>query len=463
LIARHKLADLLLLLVPLAGLTALSAWLGVAAPESVRFGAIFAAFLLPGWLLSARILPREQHGVLSSRLCVALFVSYALYAVCALACRFSGWGYATFGALFTLASAAAASSWWWAESGCTPAALRRHWRQIAVVALAAILAAACFSHPYSDDIGFFEFNTLESLEQRDFEPSALDVATHGLSEAQPRLQANLLHAGIGVLAAATDVSPRLLLYAVAPPFFGLFIPLALGFFVRTVTRASVDPVLVLLGVIAPWSLFYPGLLVHSYEFQVLNNAVLDKAFAGWVLLPTALAFGWRYLLGGGRRWLALVLVGLPALVWTHPLAPSYFFASCGVLGVGFLRPRTWRRCLALGACGVLGFALVTTAIDPASTQRAVPELASIDLAQGGPHLWAGHYTQRGHHEASGVEYDGAGWPFLKAQNFFGSGLVRSSLDLAFVWLVLYGLRRLRGTMSAGGARWAGPSLWSWRA
>lgn len=446
-IARRKLADLLLLLVPLGGLTALSAWFGVAGAESVRFGAIFAAFLLPGWLLSLHILPGEEHGALASRLGVALFASYALYAVCALACRFSGSGYATFGALFTLASAGAAVSWWRAEPGWTPAALCRHWREIAVVGLAAILAAACFSHPYSDDVALFEFNTLESLEQRDFEPSALDVRPHGLEEAQPRMQANLLHAGIGVLAAATDVSPRLLLHAVAPPFFGLFIPLALGLFVGTVTRGSVDPVLVLLGVIAPWSLFYPGFDVHWYEFQVLNNAVLDKAFAGWVLLPVALAFAWRFLASGERRWLALVLAGLPGLVWTHPLAPTYFFASCGALGLAAFRRGTWKRCLALGACGALGFAVVASTVDPASTQRAVPELASLDLAQGGPHLWPGHYTQRGHHEASGVEYDADGRPFLKPKNFFGSGLVRGSLALALVWIALYGVRRAR---SAGG-------------
>jgi hypothetical protein len=443
LIARRKLADLLLLLVPLGGLTALSAGFGVAGPESVRFGAAFAAFLLPGWLLSLRIVPRAEQGVLGSRLCVALFVSYALYAVCALACRFAGWGYGTFAAFLALASAGAAASWWRTDSCGTSSAVRRHWREIAVVGLAAILAAACFSHPYSDDVALFEFNTLESFEQRNFEPSALDVRPHGLSEAQPRMRANLLHAGIGLSAAVTDVSPRLLLYAVAPPFFGFFIPLALGFFVGTVTRASVDPVLVLLAVIAPWSLCYPGFDVHWYEFQVLNNAVLDKAFAGWVLLPVALAFSWRFLATGEWRWLALVLAGLPGLVWTHPLAPTYFFASCGALGLAAFRQGTWKRCLALAACGALGFALVVTTVDPASTQRAVPELASLDLAQGGPHLWPGHYTQRGHHEASGVEYDGDGRPFLKPKNFFGSGLVRGSLALALVWTALYGLRRSR--------------------
>lgn len=456
-IARQKLADLLLLLVPLGGLTALAAGLGVAPSDSFRFGVAFAGFLLPGWFLSQGILPRGDDDI-TARFCLALFVSYTIYAACALSCRFLGWGYAAFGALFGLAFAVAAGVWWRGAACWTAAGLRRRWREIAVLVLAAILAAACFSRPYSDDIAIFEFLTLDSFEGRSFHPSALDVQTHGLSEAQPRMQANLLHALFGVLAQVADVSPRLLLFAVAPPFLGFFVPLALGFFVRSVTGPRTDPLLVLLGVIAPFSLFYSGFDTHWYEFQVLNSPALDKAFTGWVLLPLGLAFGWRYLRGGELRWLALVLAGLPALVWSHPMAPAYFLASSATLGIVSLRRGTWKRCLALGASGALAFAAVITAVDPESTQRAIPELASLDLAQGGPHLWPGHYTQRGHHEASPVEYDRSGRPYLKPKNFFGSGLVRGSLDLALVWIALHEISRRLRVRRAGSAAPARRSL-----
>jgi hypothetical protein len=317
-----------------------------------------------------------------------------------------------------------------------------------VLALAALFSVACFVFSYSEDVVFFEFNMIESLERRSFAPSALDMMPFGIRTPQPRMQANLMHTFFPVLGVAANVSPRALVYYVAPPFLGLFVLLALTSFVRAVAGRRLDPLFAFAAVILPVTLFFRGQHVYWYEFRLLNNPSLDKDFDGFFLLPMLLLAAWRLLCGGPLRWLALLAVGGVVMAWTHPVGPIYLLLSCGALAAATLHRERLARVGAVLAVAAGSFVLCELAIDPSETQPYVQTVARLDLeharATGAPlHYWDGHYTQPGWNEASGITYCCGGRPIVNPVHFFGSSLVNSSVALSLPWLVVVAWRRWR--------------------
>lgn len=442
------------LLLPLAGVAALAPLAGIASWDTGRFAATFALFLLPGWVAGARLVQPDERDDPILRPCLALLLSYLAYGSIALGCRALGLGFAAFYTAFA-SLGAVAIAWGWRAAAARPTGtLIAHWREHTCVALAVALSVALFVHPFSNDVSLFELNLLESLELRSFAPSALDVRILGVDTPQPRMQANLMHSFFAVLGVAADVSPRVLIYYVAPPFLGLFALLALTCFVRAVAGRRFDPLLVFAAVIIPFTLLYRGRFVYWYEFRVLNNPTLDKDFDGYFLLPMLLFATWRVLCGNGLRWLALLAVGGGVMVWTHPVGPTYLLLSCGALVAATLHRQRLARAGAIMTIAAGAFTLCTLAIDPLETQPYVQELLRRDLAEGKTRYWIGHYTKQGTNSGSGIRYCCGDRPIVSPKHFFGSALVHSSVFLSLPWAGVFAWRRWRD--GRGGPRPGGP-------
>lgn len=451
------LQDVAGLLLVLAGVATLSTVTGVASFDTLRFTAVFAAFLLPGWVAGARCLSPAERSDPISRLCITLLISYLAYAVVALGCRAAGLGFGAFAVGYAGFSVIALAWGWPAVSGARERSVRSRWREHACVVLAAVLAAGLYGYPLSVDLIFFEFNTLASLETRSFAPSTVDVRPFGVETPQPRMQANLAHSAFSLLGFTAGVSPRLLLYTIAPAFLGLFLLLALTAFVREFGGRRVDPFIAFVSAIAPFTLLHNAHHAYWYEGRIVNNPGTDKDFSGWFLVPLLLIVASRALQGQRH---ALWILGIGGLVigWTHPLGPTYLFISCGVLVVATLSREGLGRAAATLVISGITLAICTFAINAAETQTYLQELLRHDLASGGPRYWLGHYTQQGNHTYSGIDYCCGSRAVVSEKHFFGSSLVRYSVPLAIAWALAFGWRQWRERKARGSGEIAAGAL-----
>ncbi len=451
-VAARALFDLSLLFLLVGAVCTLSFVFGLSTTDYLRFAPVFALFLLPGWCLSAPLLGPAHLAQLVVRFPLAFLLSYLLYAWVALFCRATSLGYDTFFLGFAIGSAAAAVVWWRRAQWTTWSSVAREWRENALVVLVILLSAIFFTFPVSGDQGLFDANVFQSLDLRNFAPSALDVQPFGLQHPQPRMQANLFHAFFSVLAVAADVSPRVLIYYVAPPFLGIFLLLSMTNFVASVSGQKVNKAFALAAVMAPWTLFYGGGLGYWYEFRILNSPTLDKDFATFFLLPALLYLAWKYLREGHRKWLWLFGLGIPAAIWSHPVVPIYLLLACGVAAIALVRRDRFRRSIEICGLAAAGILLCLVFINPSGGHAVINELIELDLANERTHFELDHYTSEGHNRNSTVAYFGDHRPFLRARVFFGSALVRESTSFCFVWIVFFAIRWIVSSRGAGRGR-----------
>lgn len=428
--------DLLALLVPMALVTAISYAAGFSTTDYLRFAPVFCLFLLPGWCLSPAVLWHRPSSPLLARFVVSAFLSYVLYGLLALGCRLLGLGYIEFFVLFSISTLGALAAWWRRLDGTTFVGSNRHFDNWLLVALIVVVASVFYCIPYSADQGIFDLNILESLERQNFDASALDVLPFGIEDAQPRMKANLFHAIFGVLASASNVSPLALTYYVAAPFFGMLLLLALTLFVREISGPDVNVAFVFLSILAPWTLLYSSFSPYWYEFRVLNSPTLDKDFANFFLVPAMLTMAYRYLVHREVRWLWLILVSLPVVVFTHPVAPIYFLTGSAALVVSLTTRARIHRSGAIILVGLVGLGISLVAIDPSETHPFIDRIIELDLQGDRKHFWPAHYSSPGQNYYSSVIYLEDGLAVFKPSQFFGSSLIRHSVQLTFFWILL---------------------------
>jgi len=411
---------------------ALAAGFGHAGTDALRVSAALYLFVLPGWIASLRWLATpELRADVPLRLSVGFSLSYALYGWTALCLRLVGLGFDAYLCVHGLFLVAVL---WWsrAREPSEPRSLVRHPANL-LLPVAAVLAAFCFANPTGNDIPYFEAQTLESARVAGFTVSAIDVAPFGVDEPHPRMTANLLHVFIGLLAYASDVSPRVVLHLVAPILLGTIALLGLSTLVRHLAGERVHPAWAFLAVTAPWSALYSARHVYFYEFRFLNSPALDKDFALFVALPPLLLGAWRYLRFGEQSWLALPLLGAVPLAWSHPVAPVFLVMGCAVLCLAISWRHHARRVFAVLAASGFGLAVAHLVIDPTSTQELVGALTTRDLDSGTLHYDPMFYPSLGREGASGIDECCGGRLIIEQEYFFGSSLVSRSIQATLLW------------------------------
>lgn len=440
-------ADLAWLAAPLLGLGGLVQALGTGSPDVPPVFAVLGIFLVPGFCLAPRLLGPERADDPLERWVFGFVLSYLGYGGLALGCRLLGLGYDVFGVAFAGLAAAALVDRARALGAGAPRRVRKFAPELACLALLALLAAVLFARPPSNDVRFFDENALASLESRSFAPGSSDVRAHGLAEPQARMRANLVHAGLAVVAAAADVSPRVVARVSAPPLLGWLMLLSLTAFVRAVAGGRVNVCLCALGVIAPLTLFFQGTEWFWFEHRMPNNPTLDKDFALFLLLPALAVAAWRSLSGEGARWALVFAAGALVSVWTHPLTPVYLLLTTFVLGLARIGRDRWRRPVALAALAALAVGASVSFVGPGAAQRRVLELLRRDAALRPRHFARPFYIfpepALRDPERSTLDWCCGGLPTVRPRVTFGSGLVRASLAVTVLWSALLLAARLR--------------------
>ena len=404
-------------------------------------------FLIPGLRLARYFEPDLNITYLT----IAFFVSYSLYSAIAISLRSVGLGYNAFYIVFAVIVVA---SFVWPVPGPRTIDKPHLWTCLII----ALLAVAYFQFPPMNDQGIFDNNIISSRIERNFMPSNWDVAVFGLSQVQPRMEANLYHAFYALLSEPAHTDPRLLTLLVANPFVGMFMLLAMTSLIWELSSQILPPIFCLSAVVFPFAIWYiGGGAAYWYNFRILNSPTLDKDFSLFVLLPSMTLCAWRVL--GAQadvplRWLGLMVLAAPAVIYSHSMTAVYFVINSAVLGALFVARRKLARIVVVGGLAAVIFVTGELAVNASDTHASIERLAQIDFAENPTalHFWKGHYVVSGNLENSLRAYAGTKIGYVTTLYIFQSNAVHLSAWFAIVWSVFLVIESLASSVRGGEVR-----------
>lgn len=429
---------------------------------------IFSLLLLPGWIL-ARHWPSSRLGCVA-RLYHAALISFALYAVTALACAgvrasFQAF-YVTYLALI-LATAAASLP---AYSRRRPRDFLPRWRPACAIAviIVAAFAVCAYRYPLSSDIAQFTLQQQDMAQSRTFTPSAIGMTALGIFEPMPRWRAYLFHILFSLIADLTNLPVEAVVFQWATIPMAIFALAAMFFFVRAVVGRQPPSWTILAAMLIPATLLWRDFNAYDYSMRLTNNFCLDKDFAGFFLLPSMLYLSVRILRRPNRSsawqrrnlsrffvpdtargclldWALLLALAIPAW-WFHPLTSVYYAISLPALLAGFWPAVTRKKVLLLGAYAAVLFIVTLGKGDAQSYLQSVDEIVRLDrqrFLEGRPmHYWPGQYAA-----IPGVDTDTVIWRdgrmALQRRLYTGNSMLLYSAIFTGVWAIALAVRRGR--------------------
>jgi len=447
---RRTALDLILLFGLVAGFAVLVRLLAFPVNDYFVYAGLLVIFLVPGWLIAPSLIPEDHRQALLVRFSFAFFLSYLVYGVIGLICRGLGLGLEVFAWVYSVVIAATAL---WSSIRRQPS--RAKWSvrvEDVVVGLALLVAIVFFFQlPYNNDGGISHFNVNDTGLLGTFQPSALDIKPFGYDEAQPRFQANLLHAFHGAFAYFGGMLPEGVSIFIAQPFLGFFLIAALFTFIRTIVGKDVHYAFILLAILAPVTFFYEEFRHYLwYSFQFLNSPGLDKHFSRFILIPGFLTFVVLFLKEGKLRAFSPLLLAGPVLAYSHPVTAIYLVMGTGVLGLALFRRERLRRVFLVGAVALATLGLVTIAFDLAGMQKYATIIAEFDFktyGRDGMHLGSVHLVLPDEDLGANIVLKD-GVASLKNHMFLQNALIRYSVIATVIWLLLHVLMRQFGRAGA---------------
>jgi hypothetical protein len=393
--------------------------------SDVRFQAVYFVFVLPGWLLSPRWTGRRSplvkqycHALITSFLIHSWLVAFAVSLGLEFREYFIGFALVLIAAIIdrtaklrnqgnTRSNRISANDWilW-----------------LAVM----VFIVVVYRMPRSNDITQFILQQQDAVLTGLLTPSDIGMSGMGIDAAMPRWNANHWHLWPALMAVASNLSVRDVLFRFAP------IPLALAAIVclfhslRSLCGRRMALWAVVLAVFGPVVLWYRAYNAFTYSFRITNSFCLDKDLCLFFLIPAILYLvcGW---LRGAKQFLPLLLLSIPAILRFHPMTAVYLVLLTPFVLVGYQLPENFhsnrpgilrslqslltdRRSQIVIVSSLSLLVAVVLIGDAQSFHGQIQEVIRIDFDQslsGRPlHYWIGHYASI---RELDVQLDTSGW------------------------------------------------------
>ncbi len=409
--------------------------------HALDFLLVFLTFGFMGALLT----PLFDRDITIVSLSLAFVLSYAVYSCLALSLKMLGLGFEVFETLWLVLLAIAA----WHARGYGRGS-KLHLSSLFVCALALVLTATYFAYPSNFDQSYFQPSYYYGVLHRDFSSSNLDVVPFGITEAQPRFQANVYHALFALFSTLTGIDPFLLALHIASPYIGFFLLIAMPALVWELFNRRMNvliPFLATLSCVLFISVWDDHFFVYWHHFNLLNSPTLDKNFCQFLLLPVVSLVFFNAVTSTQKRWCILFLGLLPAVAASHPLAPLYLLLMIGLIFVSLLTDLRAHK--TTGLVGIaLTLILVAGVAAPSEIQIYFNHILAFDAAHYAErHYWSGQYAG----PQNSVQYfQGTLFPFIRKEIYFQDAIIVFSAFCFALWsLHLRQRKELRGYAMAG--------------
>jgi hypothetical protein len=435
--------DVLVLVAGWVGVAVLCRLVGLPSSYHGLAGVAFAAFSLPGWFLSRFF--RDCLESLPHRFWVAAVISFVVYGDLAFLCYSLGWGFDAFYALFAAVTVAVAAMAWRADRyrtvvGYDGLRLAPATALDALVAVSLLVFLASFYRtPHNNDLQVFLGNMVDHQVVRSFQPSTVGEAAFGIDVGMPRAYTHLYHVFPALLGDAIGVNVLAVSFYLATIPLGLLMFASLFYYLRSLCGRQVPTLCLVVALLLPVTVFHVTRNPHrffEYHFHLFNSSLVDKSFALFFFLPALLFLTVSYLRSGRRRYVTLLVAGMPLTFYLHPLTGVYYFMSAPVLLVAFLRRTPGTRLVTVALYAV---AVVVGALARGDQERAwLHDLLRYDATHRDKlHFWPGLYL------LSGLSVGGFRWvgdTLWFWPHHYLTAFIVTSVAATLVWVLL---RRLR--------------------
>ncbi|TWU08295.1 hypothetical protein Pla52n_08770 [Stieleria varia] len=406
----------------------------------LRVQAVWAIFLVPGWLVSARWTGRRCSFL--SRYFAAAVSSLGIHSTLGVIASSLGWRLATYQIvflLFLLFVIIDRARRLRKDSGRMPVTQSWSLPTMGIIAGIIVFSVSVYRVSRSNDIGQFVLQQQDMVAEDSLSVSAIGMKGMGVDEAMPRWNAHLWHMLPCLMADAAGVPVDQTLRIYAPIPLAATALLVFWYVVSQLSRTRRAPWITMLAMFGPVLLWYRNYTAFNYSFRLTNTFLLDKDVCLFVLIPAVALLAYRWI-RGSRHSLWPLLFLAPAIVKFHPMTAVYLVMLCP--WVALLSAKATFGCLrrvaAISVASVLLFVVVLLLGDAQSHHDQIREIVDIDFVDhqsGRPlHYWTGLYAGL---QDNGLELDTTQWVgetfSLKASVISGDALL---LTLHGAWLLL---------------------------
>lgn len=360
----------------------------------LRFQAAFLLFVFPGWLIAPRW--TGTHSGLVKQYSHALITSFLIHGWIVAIGSLLGLDFRDYFIGFGIVFAASIAD------RLVHLKRSRASRTIAIppgeilLWIAILLfVVVVFSQPRSNDITQFFLQQQDAVITLQLSPSAIGVAGMGLDQAMPRWKANYWHLWPALMAVATGLPIRDVLFRIAPIPLALAALVCLIHTVRSLSGFRTPMWAVVLAVLGPVVLWYRAYNAFTYSFRLTNSFALDKDFCLFFVIPAVvyLAAGW---LRGAKHFLPIMALSIPAILRFHPMTAVYLVLLTPFVLIGFQRSVVRVRSISLATSSLLMLAAVIAIGDAQSFHHEIQTIIRtdfLDSQNGRPlHYWIGQYA-----------------------------------------------------------------------